>query len=80
MSTSGDCTRGAQPATTQTEPAFTVFSAYSGKVYACCVSVDVAMGWARHYAARPEDLLALGVCDSWRSHPDGRGIAVMRVS
>lgn len=60
MTASGDSTIGAQPATTRTESAFTVFSAYSGKVYACCVSVDVAMGWARHYAARPEDLLALG--------------------
>ena len=80
MSTSHRSTVGAQPATTRTAPAFTVFSAYSAKVYACCVSFDVAMGWARHYAARPGDLLGFDICDSWRSHPDARGIAVMRVS
>jgi len=80
MSTSSHSTTAAESASALEAVAFTVFSAYSGKVYACCVSVDVAMGWARHYAARPDDLLQLGLCDSWRSHPDGRGIAVMRVS
>lgn len=80
MSTSSDSTMGAQPATTDTEPAFTVFSAYNGKVYACCVTVDVAMGWAGHYAAQPSDLLGLEICNAWRSHPDAQGIAAMRVS
>lgn len=66
---------GSPPAT-----AYTVFSAHTGKVYACCVTVDVALGWIAPYGGRIEDLLALALCDSWRSHPDPRGIAVMRVS
>lgn len=60
--------------------AFTVFDCYSGKVYAFWVTTDVAIAWAEPYGARHEDLLALTVCDSWRSHHDRRGIAVMRVN
>lgn len=59
---------------------FTVFSAASGKVYACGVPVDVAAGWTAPYGGRPEDLLALELCDSSRSFPDTRGIAVMRIT
>ena len=31
------------------EPAYTVFSAYSGKVYACWVSAELAIGWMQPY-------------------------------
>lgn len=59
---------------------FTVFSAYSGKVYACGVSVDLAAGWTQRYGGRPNELLELELFDSWRSFPDARGIAVMRIT
>ena len=59
---------------------FTVFSASTGKVYACDVTVDVAAGWTQHYGARADELLELELFDSWRSFPDARGIAVMRIT
>jgi hypothetical protein len=63
---------------TTAAPAFTVFSAYSGKVYACCVTLEVGAGWTKHYGGHAEELAALDVGETWRSHPDSRGIAVMR--
>ena len=38
---------------------FTVFSAASGKVYACDVPADIAARWTEPYGGHPEDLLAL---------------------
>jgi len=59
---------------------FTVFSAATGKVYACGVTADVAAGWTHHYGGRPDELLELELFDSWQSLPDTRGIAVMRIT
>jgi hypothetical protein len=59
---------------------FTVLSAYSGNVYACCVTADQAAGWMKAYSGIREDLLALALRETWRSYPDARGIAVMRMS
>ncbi len=42
---------------------FTIFSAANGKVYACGVPLDVAASWTAPYGGRPEDLLALELCD-----------------
>jgi hypothetical protein len=59
---------------------FTVFSASTGKMYACGVPVDVAAASTRHYGGHPDELLELELFDSWQSFPDTRGIAVMRIT
>ena len=61
-------------------PAFTVVSASTGKVYACGVNTDTAAGWIQPYGGRRDELLALELFDSWRAFPDTRGIAGMRIT
>jgi len=55
------------------EQAFTIISAHSAKVYACCVSADVTPGCAQAYGGWRKDPLALALCDWWRSHFDAVG-------
>lgn len=62
------------------EATFVVVGAYSGKVFAADLGIAGAAGWGESYGIGADALADVPAGEEVRSHEDGTGIIIRRVS